>query len=51
MAKILIVEDDVTFCSVIKDALSFQNYTVEAVHNGKAALQLLEGFTLRSNYS
>jgi DNA-binding response OmpR family regulator len=35
MAKILIVEDDLEICSQLVTWLSFENHTVEAVHDGQ----------------
>ncbi|CAN5561410.1 response regulator transcription factor [soil metagenome] len=41
MAKILVVEDDLNLCDFLQDALQFERYTVELVHNGLDALERL----------
>lgn len=42
MAKILIVEDDVAFCTMLKTFLVKKNYEVEAVYNATEALNLFK---------
>lgn len=42
MAKILIVEDDVAFCTMLKTFLVKKNYEVEAVYNASEALNLFK---------
>ena len=42
MAKILIVEDDVAFCTMLKTFLVKKNYEVEAVYTAMEALNLLK---------
>ncbi|MBX9724775.1 MAG: response regulator transcription factor, partial [Candidatus Obscuribacterales bacterium] len=44
MAKILIVEDDVDLCSRVQQWLSFQQHTVDAVHDGKEGLDRLKHY-------
>src|SRR4030095_2359716 len=42
--RILIVEDDPIFRSVVRDNLAFEGYQVEAVGTGNAALTRVRGF-------
>jgi len=42
MAKILVVEDDITLCSMIEKWLLFEHYTVETAHDGKQGLENLK---------
>jgi two-component system, NtrC family, response regulator HydG len=44
MVKILLVEDDLTFCRILENFLSKQGYEVEVKHNLKDALRLLPAF-------
>ncbi len=44
MAKVLIVEDDLSTIDLLKDLLLSEHYTVEATDNGKEALYLLENY-------
>jgi DNA-binding response OmpR family regulator len=45
MAKILIVEDDRLTCSMIRDWLEYEHYTVEEAHSGQEALELLKAYS------
>jgi two-component system, OmpR family, response regulator len=44
MAKVLLAEDDLELCTVIRDWLHFQRFTVECVHTGTEALEKLKFF-------
>ena len=44
MAKILVVEDDLTVCTIIKDWLTHQHHTVEISHNGLEADHYLKTY-------
>lgn len=44
MAKILVVEDDLTICTIIDDWLSHQHHTVEISHNGLEADHYLKTY-------
>lgn len=44
MAKILVVEDNEEFASILATWLQSQSYVVDAVHTGEDALQLLSSF-------
>lgn len=44
MAKILVVEDNEEFASILGTWLESQNYVVDTVHSGEDALQLLSSF-------
>ncbi len=44
MAKVLVVEDDASISSKVKDALESQHYTVEVVMDGREALEFLEAY-------
>jgi len=45
MAKILIVEDDLSLASMICDWLRFEHHLVEPVDNGDNALELMRSYT------
>lgn len=45
MAKILLVEDDLTAAAMVKDWLEYELYVVEEVHNGEDALDLLKTYS------
>ena len=38
-ADILVIEDDLNFCSYLKDVLSFNGYTIHVAQNGREALR------------
>ncbi len=42
--RFLIVDDDVTFCSVLEQALTRRGYSVETAHNADQALKTAEQF-------
>src|SRR5271163_3994177 len=44
MAKLLLVEDDVDAADMVADWLKLQNYIVDAVHNGKDAVEYLQAY-------
>lgn len=44
MAKVLLIDDDVSLAEILKRALEKEQWTVEMAHNGKDGLQLLENF-------
>lgn len=44
MAKILIVEDDLALCTVVRDWLVHENHTVETVHTGADAEEFLRSY-------
>jgi DNA-binding response OmpR family regulator len=44
MAKILVVEDDLTVCTIIEDWLTHQHHTVEISHNGLEADHYLKTY-------
>lgn len=44
MAKILVVEDDLTICNIIDDWLTHQHHTVEITHNGLEADHYLKTY-------
>ncbi|MGD1075124.1 MAG: response regulator [Thermodesulfovibrionales bacterium] len=44
MAKILLVEDDLTFASIVSIGLRSKGYTVEMAHDGLEALKRAEDF-------
>ncbi len=44
MAKILVVEDDLTVCTIIEDWLTHQHHTVEVSHNGLEADHYLKSY-------
>lgn len=44
MAKILLVEDDLELSDRMEDWFSLENHTLEVVHNGEDALQMLSSF-------
>ncbi len=44
MAKILVVEDDLTVCTIIEDWLTHQHHTVEVSHNGLEADHYLKTY-------
>ena len=44
MSKILLIEDDVTFSSVLSMSLKSKGYTVEAAHDGIEGLNKAEEF-------
>jgi DNA-binding response OmpR family regulator len=44
MGKLLLVDDDVTFTSKLKEAMARLGWSVELAHNGLDALQLLSSF-------
>lgn len=41
MAKILVVEDDLSLCESLCDSLQAEHHTVESVHNGRYGLEML----------
>ncbi len=45
MAKILIVEDDLELCTRIVEWLTFEQHTVEAVHDGREGSERLKFYT------
>ena len=44
MAKILVIEDDISLCNAIKDWLAMELHSSEFVHDGDEALQHLKVF-------
>jgi DNA-binding response OmpR family regulator len=44
MGKLLLVDDDVSYTEKLKDAMAPLGWSVELVHNGRDAMQLLENF-------
>lgn len=42
MAKVLLVEDDLVTCDMVRDWLEHELYVVEEAHNGEEALDLLK---------
>jgi len=45
MAKILVVEDDLDLCSRVVEWLSFEQHTVEAVHDGREGSERLKFYS------
>jgi len=44
MPKILLIEDDIDLAQKVREWLEFEHNTVDVAHNGKDALQLIDGF-------